>query len=238
MATGDGEELQESVEREALSKDAGSKPQERSQGDASSLDDGQGSLEDVAIEEDGEAQRTALPALRDPLLPVATNRVEGKPSVLARTGDEDEAEASSSVDEKHQSISSMTSQDDRSPGHLVMSEDPFYLETASSAATLDSHSTSAAAAPRPGSLKAPEHRASHSSSISSEENASTSSPTVIYGVVLVSFHHALGPIVEFSQPISLKNDEDVNKNLPFLALPDGAHLVSMFTLDSLYVIDR
>jgi hypothetical protein len=235
MATGDGEELQESVEREALPKDAGLKPQERSQGDASSPDDGQGSLEDVAIEQDGEAERTALPALRDPLLPVVTNREEGKPSVLARTDDE---EASSSVDDKHRSISSTTSQDDRSPGDLVMSEDPFYLETASSAATLDSHSTSAAAAPRPGSLKAPEHRASHSSSISSEENASASSPTIIYGVVLVSFHHALGPIVEFSQPASLKNDEDVNKNLPFLALPDGAHLVSMFNPDPICVIDR
>lgn len=75
------------------------------------------------------------------------------------------------------------------------------------------------------SLQPPVHRASHASSVSSEESASTT-PTIIYGVVLVSFHHALGPIVEFSHPPTLKEDVNVNKNIPFLALPDGAHLVS------------
>ena len=46
-------------------------------------------------------------------------------------------------------------------------------------------------------------------------------------VVLVGFHHSLGPVVDCSYPPSLKDDDDIVKNLPFLALPDGAHLVRM-----------
>lgn len=53
-----------------------------------------------------------------------------------------------------------------------------------------------------------------------------SRPTTIYGVVLVGFNHTLGPVVDWSYPSHLKTDEDIVKNLPFLALPDGAHLVS------------
>jgi hypothetical protein len=52
----------------------------------------------------------------------------------------------------------------------------------------------------------------------------------VYAVILVSFDHALGPTVEWSFPTSLAEDEplsqQINRNLPFLALPDGAHLVS------------
>ena len=40
----------------------------------------------------------------------------------------------------------------------------------------------------------------------------------------------IGPTVEYAYPASLQaaiaNDEDLNRLLPFLALPDGAHLVS------------
>lgn len=48
----------------------------------------------------------------------------------------------------------------------------------------------------------------------------------VYGVVCVGFDHALGPNIEFAYPDSLATDHDfLNKNLPFLALPDGAHAV-------------
>lgn len=39
----------------------------------------------------------------------------------------------------------------------------------------------------------------------------------------------IGPTVEYAYPASLQdalsNDEELNRLLPFLALPDGAHLV-------------
>lgn len=50
-------------------------------------------------------------------------------------------------------------------------------------------------------------------------------PAVVHAVLLVSFDHALGPIVEFAHPPVFRDNEELNKNLPFLALPDGAHLV-------------
>lgn len=47
----------------------------------------------------------------------------------------------------------------------------------------------------------------------------------VYGVVCVGFDHALGPNIEFAYPDALADNHDLNKNLPFLALPDGAHAV-------------
>jgi hypothetical protein len=45
----------------------------------------------------------------------------------------------------------------------------------------------------------------------------------------------IGPTVEYAYPPSLQdalsNDEDLNRLLPFLALPDGAHLVSGVPID-------
>lgn len=50
----------------------------------------------------------------------------------------------------------------------------------------------------------------------------------IYGVVLVDFDHALGPKVEWSSPSTLKEDhKSLIDELPFLALPDGAHSVRL-----------
>ncbi|EGG13046.1 uncharacterized protein MELLADRAFT_87009 [Melampsora larici-populina 98AG31] len=53
-------------------------------------------------------------------------------------------------------------------------------------------------------------------------------PLTVYAVVLISFDHALGPTVEWSYPPSISEgeaiSEQINRNLPFLALPDGAHL--------------
>lgn len=75
----------------------------------------------------------------------------------------------------------------------------------------------------------PKHRSSDTSSLSSAADlprAITPVATEIYGVVLVGFNHALGPIVDYSFPAHLKEDEDIAKSLPFLALPDGAHMVS------------
>ncbi|GAA5856609.1 hypothetical protein JCM8547_005889 [Rhodosporidiobolus lusitaniae] len=45
----------------------------------------------------------------------------------------------------------------------------------------------------------------------------------IWGVLCVAFDHALGPVVEFGYPKRLMNDDELMRNLPFLALPDGAH---------------
>ncbi|OXB36127.1 cytoplasmic protein [Cryptococcus neoformans] len=52
-------------------------------------------------------------------------------------------------------------------------------------------------------------------------------PTVL-GIAVVDFNHLIGPTVEYAFPPSLQNalsiDENLSKELPFLALPDGAHL--------------
>ena len=52
----------------------------------------------------------------------------------------------------------------------------------------------------------------------------------VYGVVCVGFDHALGPNIEFAYPDALADNHDLNKNLPFLALPDGAHAVRDFLI--------
>lgn len=53
---------------------------------------------------------------------------------------------------------------------------------------------------------------------------------VVLGVAVVDFNHLVGPTVEWSYPESLTNalqrDHELTRLLPFLALPDGAHLVS------------
>lgn len=81
-------------------------------------------------------------------------------------------------------------------------------------------------APRPALIQ-PVHRNSHTSITSSSADSSNPPPktTVIHGVVLVGFNHSLGPIVEYASPASLGQLDAVVKNLPFLSLPDGAHLV-------------
>ncbi|KAH9991246.1 transport protein Avl9-domain-containing protein [Russula vinacea] len=48
---------------------------------------------------------------------------------------------------------------------------------------------------------------------------------LILGIALVDFNHQVGPRIEFSVGnIFEDEDEEINKVLPFLALPDGAHL--------------
>lgn len=57
-----------------------------------------------------------------------------------------------------------------------------------------------------------------------------SNQRVVLGVAVVDFNHLVGPTVEWSYPDSLtdalKRDQELTRLLPFLALPDGAHLVS------------
>ncbi|KAL0961459.1 hypothetical protein HGRIS_006404 [Hohenbuehelia grisea] len=47
--------------------------------------------------------------------------------------------------------------------------------------------------------------------------------SLILGIGLVDFNHLVGPRIEYSQG-DIFEDEEVVKILPFLALPDGAHL--------------
>ncbi|KAF7768267.1 hypothetical protein Agabi119p4_7510 [Agaricus bisporus var. burnettii] len=46
---------------------------------------------------------------------------------------------------------------------------------------------------------------------------------LVLGIALVDFNHLVGPRIEWSKG-DIFNDEEVAKILPFLALPDGAHL--------------
>ncbi|BGO93778.1 hypothetical protein NBRC10512_004567 [Rhodotorula toruloides] len=45
----------------------------------------------------------------------------------------------------------------------------------------------------------------------------------VWGVCLVGFDHTLGPNIEFTYPENLRDNAELQKHLPFLALPDGAH---------------
>lgn len=58
---------------------------------------------------------------------------------------------------------------------------------------------------------------------------STSKIAKVFGVCLVAFDHAIGPCLEWSFPASLRENDELTGRLPFLALPDGAHMVSLFT---------
>lgn len=58
------------------------------------------------------------------------------------------------------------------------------------------------------------------------DGAPADEPVRVHAVLLVSFDHTLGPIVEFGYPEVFQDDAELNKNLPFLALPDGSHAVS------------
>ncbi|KAF8895583.1 transport protein Avl9-domain-containing protein [Infundibulicybe gibba] len=46
---------------------------------------------------------------------------------------------------------------------------------------------------------------------------------IVLGIALVDFNHLVGPRIEYSTG-NLLEDEEIAKILPFLALPDGAHL--------------
>ena len=48
---------------------------------------------------------------------------------------------------------------------------------------------------------------------------------LVLGIALVDFNHIVGPKIEFYEG-EIFEDEEIAKILPFLALPDGAHLVN------------
>ncbi|KAI0770101.1 transport protein Avl9-domain-containing protein [Fomes fomentarius] len=48
---------------------------------------------------------------------------------------------------------------------------------------------------------------------------------LVLGIALVDFNHLVGPKIEFSRG-AIFDDEEIAKILPFLALPDGAHLTT------------
>ncbi|WFD06582.1 hypothetical protein MVES1_001934 [Malassezia vespertilionis] len=64
-------------------------------------------------------------------------------------------------------------------------------------------------------------------SVVSERADGKDRPTVL-GVVVVDFNHIVGPQVEYTYPLSLKDNHDLCTKLPFLALPDGSHLHTVF----------
>lgn len=55
---------------------------------------------------------------------------------------------------------------------------------------------------------------------------------LVLGIALVDFNHLVGPKIEFYEG-EIFEDEEVAKILPFLALPDGAHLVIKFVIMNL-----
>ena len=52
---------------------------------------------------------------------------------------------------------------------------------------------------------------------------------LVHGIALVDFNHIVGPKIEFYEG-EIFEDEEIAKILPFLALPDGAHLVINFVI--------
>jgi hypothetical protein len=57
------------------------------------------------------------------------------------------------------------------------------------------------------------------------KSSGAASDAVIIGIAVVDFNHLVGPQVEYAHPKELLEDEELCGKLPFLALPDGSHLV-------------
>ncbi|KDE09425.1 hypothetical protein MVLG_00328 [Microbotryum lychnidis-dioicae p1A1 Lamole] len=87
-------------------------------------------------------------------------------------------------------------------------------------------STSALTSQQASSCAASTSSNTTSTSASKRRDRSTSrsrQPAYVYAVLLVAFDHLQGPIIEFGYPQPFAGDAYLNSNLPFLALPDGAH---------------
>ena len=63
------------------------------------------------------------------------------------------------------------------------------------------------------------------SALSAGSTSAAAAAPVILGLAVVDFNHLVGPQVEFTVPEALAQDADILASLPFLALPDGSHLV-------------
>ncbi|ORY89037.1 transport protein Avl9-domain-containing protein [Leucosporidium creatinivorum] len=80
-----------------------------------------------------------------------------------------------------------------------------------------------AALPSPSTLPTPAPPSASTSSAPPMQRSGSQQSAKVHAVLLVSFDHALGPIIEFGYPQAYQDDAELNKNLPFLALPDGSH---------------
>ncbi|TIC61802.1 hypothetical protein E3Q03_02533 [Wallemia mellicola] len=69
----------------------------------------------------------------------------------------------------------------------------------------------------------PMHPRSLSNDISAAQSDRHQDDTLI-ATLLVDFHHNFGPIIEYCHPKDTITDNDFTRLLPFLALPDGAHM--------------
>ncbi|GAA5974744.1 hypothetical protein JCM11641_007249 [Rhodosporidiobolus odoratus] len=97
---------------------------------------------------------------------------------------------------------------------------PHSFPPAPSATPIDSTTLLAAPSPPAGYMyRTPSSTSSSGGSLAGNAPAGAK----IWGVALVGFDHALGPTVEFTYPKKLREDDELQKALPFLALPDGAH---------------
>ena len=56
---------------------------------------------------------------------------------------------------------------------------------------------------------------------------------LVLGIALVDFNHIVGPKIEFYEG-EIFEDEEIAKILPFLALPDGAHMVTHSAIINLW----
>ncbi|PSR70819.1 hypothetical protein PHLCEN_2v13260 [Hermanssonia centrifuga] len=68
---------------------------------------------------------------------------------------------------------------------------------------------------------------SYSKKVRPESMLVTHKGPLVLGIALVDFNHLVGPTIEFSRG-DIFDDEEIAKILPFLALPDGAHLIMFF----------
>lgn len=199
---------------------------------ASTEDNASGNDELVSPAEDTSADHESLqPVQQDPSSPVKTTDASDDTAAILTPSQEtasampsSEATPSKSVHEGSQSGSS-------AQPHVADDRPATVSETLIAAQSVVGNHTGEAAnalQPNPG-LRYPRHRSSQASSIASNATAESSAPepTIIHGVVLVGFNHSLGPVVDYSYPAYLQEDDDITKSLPFLALPDGAHMVSV-----------
>ncbi|WRT69977.1 uncharacterized protein IL334_006970 [Kwoniella shivajii] len=110
-----------------------------------------------------------------------------------------------------------------SPNPAKDGQDSWRGSTSSSSFKYASASTASSSRP-PLSTKS---SAMSTNTVSTLLTAGGPTPLVL-GVAVVDFNHLIGPTVEFSYPPSLtlaiQDDEEWMRLLPFLALPDGAHL--------------
>ncbi|WVF67348.1 hypothetical protein IAT40_002103 [Kwoniella sp. CBS 6097] len=117
------------------------------------------------------------------------------------------------------------------PHPQASSEEPWRNSTSSSSRfSLPSVTSTSGRASLASSSRPP---TSSKSSITSASTATlltggTGPTPLVLGIAVVDFNHLIGPTVEFSYPpslqLALQDDEEWTRLLPFLALPDGAHL--------------